>query len=268
MVELSLGANDAGKRRVWIHAAIHSAETTSYFVVEGLVNFLLSGDPQANVLLSQCIFDIVPMLNPDGVYLGNYRTSAPHPPFYSNGGDMESKYNDGGLGVAGFPECQAVIDQIVSWNNIPPTPPTAAPVEMILNLHSTHSYSYPMHFRHYPDYPPTGVIPSVSALEGQWVTLFGNRSPTFVGMGSISWSTLGSRGYIESWANDQYSYDLSGYTGPDIMAITYEGVYQRGRNGTTWNTPDDWRENGREMAEAIADYFGIVPAGVTLLEFH
>lgn len=269
MIELSSGAGDAGKRRVWIHAGIHSAETTSYFVVEGLVDFLLnSGTPEAANLLSGCIFNIVPMLNVDGNARGNYRASAPHPPVYPNGADMESRYNDGGLGVAGFPECQAVIDRIVSYNSVPPAPPTAAPVEMILNLHTTHGFSRPMHFRHNPVYPPNGVIQAITDLEDLWLGAFAFRSPNFVNPIQTSGSNLIPRGYVESWAHDFYSNNPS-YSGPDIMAITYEGVYQQGIGGTTWNTTQDWRDNGHEMALAIGDHFGIaVPASLTRLDAY
>ena len=62
---------DAGKQRIWIHAGIHPSETTSYFTVEGFVEWLLSGDPFAEVLLDQALIELLPMVNPDGVFLGN-----------------------------------------------------------------------------------------------------------------------------------------------------------------------------------------------------
>ncbi|MFT4514838.1 MAG: hypothetical protein ACI91B_003551, partial [Planctomycetota bacterium] len=64
------------KERIWIHAGVHPAETTSYFVVEGLIAWLTSGDPYAELLLDHALIEIVPMANPDGVVLGNYRTNA------------------------------------------------------------------------------------------------------------------------------------------------------------------------------------------------
>ena len=39
MVELTdSSVPDSGKHRVWIHSGIHPSETTSYFVVEGLID--------------------------------------------------------------------------------------------------------------------------------------------------------------------------------------------------------------------------------------
>lgn len=43
------------------------------FVCIGVIDFLVSGHPVAQVLRDHVVFKVVPMLNPDGVYLGNYR---------------------------------------------------------------------------------------------------------------------------------------------------------------------------------------------------
>jgi len=39
----------------------------------GFIDFLTSNHPIARVLRDNVVFKVVPMLNPDGVYLGNYR---------------------------------------------------------------------------------------------------------------------------------------------------------------------------------------------------
>lgn len=41
----------------------------------GIIEFLLSADPEAVLLRDSVVFKIVPMLNPDGVFLGNYRSN-------------------------------------------------------------------------------------------------------------------------------------------------------------------------------------------------
>ncbi len=43
--------------------------------MRGLLDFLASDDVRAVETRSKTIFKVVPMLNPDGVVLGNYRTS-------------------------------------------------------------------------------------------------------------------------------------------------------------------------------------------------
>ena len=51
----------------------HPCETVSSFVVEGIVNFLVSGTEESEELLKRYVFKIVPMINPDGVIYGNSR---------------------------------------------------------------------------------------------------------------------------------------------------------------------------------------------------
>ncbi|MFH1049361.1 MAG: M14 family zinc carboxypeptidase [bacterium] len=69
--------DDKNKKRIWIHARTHPSETGSSFAVEGLVKYLIS---DCNVHckkadLTKLIFHIVPMVNPDGVALGNARVT-------------------------------------------------------------------------------------------------------------------------------------------------------------------------------------------------
>lgn len=61
------------KKLVTITARVHPGETPSSYVCQGLIEFLVSAHPVAKVLREHVVFKIIPMLNPDGVYLGNYR---------------------------------------------------------------------------------------------------------------------------------------------------------------------------------------------------
>jgi hypothetical protein len=56
-------------------ARVHPGETVSSFVMKGILDFILGDSPEAYSLREEFIFKIVPMLNPDGVIHGNYRTS-------------------------------------------------------------------------------------------------------------------------------------------------------------------------------------------------
>jgi hypothetical protein len=61
---------DAGKRTVFVLGRQHAAETAGSHQLTGMVDFLLSGEPEAQPLLDRAVWRVVPMLNPDGVYLG------------------------------------------------------------------------------------------------------------------------------------------------------------------------------------------------------
>ena len=55
-------------------AAAAPPHTNSHICpLQGFLAFLLGSDPRAAVLRSTITFVVVPMLNPDGVFLGNYR---------------------------------------------------------------------------------------------------------------------------------------------------------------------------------------------------
>jgi murein tripeptide amidase MpaA len=63
------------KKGIVITSRVHPGEAQSSWVIQGLIEFLLSDDPVAVRLRANYVFKIVPMLNPDGVVYGNYRCS-------------------------------------------------------------------------------------------------------------------------------------------------------------------------------------------------
>lgn len=67
--------NYVGKRAIVLTARVHPGETSSSYCIEGLLEFLVSENPEAVLLRKFYVFYIVPMLNPDGVRHGNYRCS-------------------------------------------------------------------------------------------------------------------------------------------------------------------------------------------------
>lgn len=60
---------------VFVSARVHPGETPSSFVLKGFMDFILKEDDlRAQKLREHFIFMLVPMLNPDGVFRGHYRT--------------------------------------------------------------------------------------------------------------------------------------------------------------------------------------------------
>ncbi|KAG8469480.1 hypothetical protein KFE25_005935 [Diacronema lutheri] len=72
-------AHAPGGRRlpvIFVSARVHPGETPSSFMMHGLIAWALSADPSAVRLRSLCALKLVPMVNADGVALGNYRSSS------------------------------------------------------------------------------------------------------------------------------------------------------------------------------------------------
>ncbi|KAL1493057.1 hypothetical protein ABEB36_011196 [Hypothenemus hampei] len=63
------------KRIVCIMARTHPGETPSSYVCQGLLELLISSNSIAATLRENVTFKVIPMLNPDGVFLGNYRST-------------------------------------------------------------------------------------------------------------------------------------------------------------------------------------------------
>lgn len=68
-----------------ITGRVHPSESNSSHIINGVINALQTNSESAKSLRKNTIFKIIPMLNPDGVIIGNTRTSFA-------GKDMNRKY--------------------------------------------------------------------------------------------------------------------------------------------------------------------------------
>ena len=71
---------------VVVIARTHAGETVSSWVMHHFIQFLISDEPEAVALRDSFIFKIFPMVNPDGVVFGHYRTNLA-------GKDLNRKWN-------------------------------------------------------------------------------------------------------------------------------------------------------------------------------
>ena len=70
----NFGIQVSRKQSVVVTGRVHPGETYGSYMMEGFIRFLVSDDPTAHFLRDRLVFHIIPMLNPDGVIMGNYRT--------------------------------------------------------------------------------------------------------------------------------------------------------------------------------------------------
>nr|WP_246813704.1 M14-type cytosolic carboxypeptidase [Ferrimonas balearica] len=74
---LRIGSPDEGKKVCWIIARQHPGETMAQWWMEGCLAALLDdADAVSHALLSQCVFYLVPNMNPDGSRRGHLRHNA------------------------------------------------------------------------------------------------------------------------------------------------------------------------------------------------
>lgn len=81
-------------------ARIHPGETNSSHMLEGFVRALLAPSTAACRLLAACNFYVLPMMNPDGVAAGNYRTSF-------SGRDLNRQFDQ--IGSFLYPEVNGLV---------------------------------------------------------------------------------------------------------------------------------------------------------------
>lgn len=67
--------NIAMRKAIILTSRVHPGETNASFVMDGVLDFLVGDDAKAAYLRDTYVFKIIPMLNPDGVIVGNYRCS-------------------------------------------------------------------------------------------------------------------------------------------------------------------------------------------------
>ncbi|XP_048358394.1 cytosolic carboxypeptidase 3 [Sphaerodactylus townsendi] len=63
------------KAAVILTARVHPGETNSSWMMKGFLDYILGDSDNAQLLRDTFVFKVVPMLNPDGVIVGNYRCS-------------------------------------------------------------------------------------------------------------------------------------------------------------------------------------------------
>ncbi|XP_068795329.1 cytosolic carboxypeptidase 3 isoform X3 [Struthio camelus] len=79
------GGKDTKKKAVILTARVHPGETNSSWIMKGFLDYILGSSGNAQVLRDNFVFKVVPMLNPDGVIVGNHRCSLA-------GQDLNRKY--------------------------------------------------------------------------------------------------------------------------------------------------------------------------------
>ncbi len=109
----------ASKKIVYIIGRQHAGETASSHMLEGLINFLISDDVSACGFRNHYVWYIVPMVNPDGVWLGKSRATSENrdPNRDWNASNLQSEEINVVRNHAGSIEASPGIDMFIDWHS-------------------------------------------------------------------------------------------------------------------------------------------------------
>jgi hypothetical protein len=184
------------RKRVWIHARTHPNEVQGTRVTNQMISKLLGSSSFATTLRKGAVFNIVPMINPDGVELANLRENA-------HNIDIESNWT----AVPGEPEVQTLRR---TFTTLMATP---NPIRVALNMHSAYG-----EVRYFVYHAAAGTTPAYAAVEQRFIN---NVRKNFIGgiqpyTYFVSWTSAPSLVYPESWFWANH--------GENVLALTYEDM--------------------------------------------
>ncbi len=222
------------KLGIWFIARLHSAEVTASYTMEAFMDFILSEDEEARALRANAVINVVPMVNPDGVYLGNYRNN--------EAGVNLNRVWDGSANLTTSPEVVAVETMIEDWVD------DGFSYDFFADLHST-SGANP-HFAFHANssqQPPLYHDPASYHDDSRaYLAMVNDHAPHFNPTHGASASTSQQLAYHRQ----RIHYG--------VLAFTPEGAYNRQNFGPTpsaWMTPQQHLDVGVAMAKALVDYF-------------
>ncbi|WP_153076116.1 M14-type cytosolic carboxypeptidase [Paraburkholderia bonniea] len=228
------------RQTIWIHARTHAAETGPSYLLEGLIQAVLSNNALGQALRQHYIFKIVPMHNVDGIVLGNYRTNAA-----SINLEPEWLFDEGNVYLN---DAAPLENRLINRMAMAPAMLNQdAPVVLALNLHSSNSD---------PDtgaffFPHFGSDPA--RYSAQQINLW-NKQISFIKALAVSYGGKierppvdGGAGFLQSAFPETWWW---AQRADAVTAITLETTY--GRAGFNhWVTQSDLRELGTAVANAI-----------------
>ncbi|XP_023290515.1 cytosolic carboxypeptidase 6 [Orussus abietinus] len=235
------GAEDRPKRVVVVLARVHPGESPSSFVCQGLVDFLVSAHPIARVLRDYVVFKIVPMLNPDGVFLGNSRSTL-------TGTDLNRSWNR--ISEWAHPTLAATRTLLEALDR-----DSASPLDCVLDIHAhanaTGAFVYGNAYDDVYRYERHVVLPKILAQLAEdyeaGYTMY-NQDPRKAGTARrFLCQLLSERVNCYTVHVSMYGYARKG--APGILPYTEEGYFRLGRN----------------LGRVFLDYYkllGLIPSGL------
>mmetsp|Transcript_44773 Transcript_44773/g.101340 ORF Transcript_44773/g.101340 Transcript_44773/m.101340 type:complete len:493 (-) Transcript_44773:1053-2531(-) len=228
-VELESPDAFAGRSVVLVSARVHPGETPSSFVCEAMIDFILGKSQIAEELRRRHIFVFIPMLNPDGVFRGHYRTDG-------CGVDLNRTYTT----------CGPAQPTVVALKELGQTIHKLGRLHMYLDLHAHATRRGMFVFGNQPTtvdarvdgilfpYLLSTVVPEFELAGCEWAIRNMIRKTTKRSMADCSRVAL---------------FNATGGTCP--LVYTVESNYSRGFRVVEQLNPGHWGRLGRGLGEAL-----------------
>jgi hypothetical protein len=182
--------------RITIHARTHPGEVQSTWVTNEMIDLLLTESSLARDLRANCVFNILPMYNPDGVELGYARVNA-------NEIDLERNWDD----EIQEPEAAVLKHLFETYMN------SEIPIRIALNMHSAFACT-----RYFVYHHENGTSPQFAEDEKQFIGSVKQQWPEGIEDWNyyVSWTGGTPPYYPESWFWMNFA--------EQVMALTYEDM--------------------------------------------
>ncbi|XP_068153107.1 cytosolic carboxypeptidase 6 [Drosophila tropicalis] len=221
-------------RVIVILCRTHSSEAPASHVCQGLIEFLVGNHPIAHVLRENFVFKIVPMVNPDGVFLGNNRCNL-------MGQDMNRNWHLGSEFTQ--PELHAVKNMLKELDNS-----DTYQIDFVIDLHANNSmhgcFIYGNTYEDVYRYERHLVFPR----------LFANNAPDYVAEHTMFNADERKIGSIRRFSCERLSDTVNAYT----LEVSMAGHYLRDGKTIALYNEDGYYRVGRNLARTLLQYYRFI----------
>ncbi len=255
MPVIRVGQGKLINKKIFIHSRTHPGEIGSSFLLEGFLLKLLGPGAEMRRIREDVTFDIMPILNVDGVYHGNNRVTP-------SGINLEGKWYP----IKSAPSGSRSLDpaktprEVMVWHRwiLNSLKDGGLPV-IALNLHSSSVEPHEGLFS-FPHFGPreAGYSPKEARLYENQVKFmeFFQKSMKnkrwFLPIPKDGFRFFTAKNLPETWWWTHF--------GDQVMALTIESTYGKIPSGGRWMRPEDLRGLGSAMAQGIAQFIQTLPS--------
>ncbi|XP_021710132.1 cytosolic carboxypeptidase 6 isoform X1 [Aedes aegypti] len=217
---------------VVVFARIHPGESPASYVVQGLIEYLAAANqPISKALRENVVFKIIPMLNPDGVFLGNNRCNV-------IGHDLNRSWNK--MSQYTHPTLAAAMKMLKEYDNS-----SCYQVDFVIDIHAhsslTGTFIYGSTYDNVYRYERHLVFPK----------LFASKCEDFCQEHMMFNADDRKSGTARRFFVEALSDNVNTYT----LEVSMCGYYLNDTNVLTQYTEDGYMRIGRNLARTFLEYY-------------